>query len=66
MALCYGHSLRWLGFHPELACGCEDEDQRGAEGEDLADSDVLGQDSAEDETGDLRGEDDPYSSSDSD
>ena len=52
--------LRGFGFHPELAYGDEDEEHDGAEGEDLADADVLGEDSGEDEAGDLRGEDDGH------
>ena len=49
-----------FGFHPEFADGDEDDEQHGAEGEDVADADVLGQDAGEDEAGDLRGEDDGH------
>ena len=47
-------------FHPEAAGGHEDEEHDGAEGENLADADVLGEDAGEDEAGDLGGEDDGH------
>ena len=49
-----------FGFHEEFAYGGEDEEEEGAEGEDLADADVLGEDSGEDQAGDLGGEDDGH------
>lgn len=49
-----------FGFHPEAAGGNEDDEQDGADGEDLADAYVLGELAAEDEAGDLGGEDDRH------
>ena len=46
-----------LGLHEEAAGGDEEDEQDGAEGEDVADAEVVGEQAGEDEAADLRGED---------
>jgi hypothetical protein len=46
-----------FGFHPEAAYSDEDGEQCGADGEDVTDADLIGQDAAQDEAEDLGSED---------